>query len=140
VEGLTLRQRTELHQTEATCANCHKVLDPIGFGLENFDAIGRWREKDDFGVAIDSSGKLPSGKAFSTPAELMGLLARREADLARNLTERLMAYALGRQLEGYDQIVVDRLLAKAAKDGFRVRSIISEVITSYLFTYRRIKG
>jgi mono/diheme cytochrome c family protein len=140
VEGLTLRQRTELHQSEVTCRNCHKLLDPIGFGFENFDAIGRWREMDDFGVAIDSSGKLPSGKAFSTPAELMGLLARREADLARNLTARLMAYALGRQLEGYDQIVVDRLLAKAAKDGFRVRSIISEVITSYLFTYRRIKG
>ncbi len=140
VEGLTLRQRTELHRTEATCANCHKVLDPIGFGLENFDAIGRWREKDDFGIAIDSSGKLPGGKAFSSPAELMSLLALREADLARNLTERLMAYALGRQLEGYDDIVVERLLAKVALDGYRVRSIISEVVTSYLFTYRRIKG
>ena len=138
VAGLTLRQRTELHQSEATCRNCHKVLDPIGFGLENFDAIGRWREKNDEGLAIDSAGKLPSGKGFSSPAELKGLLARREASLARNLTERLMAYALGRQLEGYDQIVVDRLLAEVAKDGYRVRSIISGVITSYLFTYRRI--
>ena len=70
----------------------------------------------------------------------MSLLALREADLARNLTERLMAYALGRQLEGYDDIVVERLLAKVALDGYRVRSIISEVVTSYLFTYRRIKG
>jgi hypothetical protein len=138
VAGLTLRQRTELHQSEATCRNCHKVLDPIGFGLENFDAIGRWREKNDEGLAIDSAGKLPGGKDFSSPAELKGLLARREASLARNLTERLMAYALGRQLEGYDQIVVDRLLAEVAKDGYRVRSIISGVITSYLFTYRRI--
>ncbi len=138
VEGLTLRQRTELHQSEATCRNCHKVLDPIGFGLENFDAIGRWREKDDEGLAIDSAGKLSNGKGFSSPAELKGLLARREADLARNLTERLMAYALGRQLEGYDQIVVDRLLTEVAKDKYRVRSIIVEVITSYLFTHRRI--
>jgi hypothetical protein len=138
VAGLTLRQRTELHQSEATCRNCHKVLDPIGFGLENFDAIGRWREKNDEGLAIDSAGKLPSGKGFSSPAELKGLLARREASLARNLTERLMAYALGRQLEGYDQIVVDRLLVEVAKDGYRVHSIISGVITSYLFTYRRI--
>jgi len=140
VEGLTLRERTELHQTEPTCANCHKVLDPIGFGLENFDAIGRWREKDDFGVAIDSAGQLPDGESFSTPAELKGLLARREADLARNLTERLMAYALGRQLEGYDEIVVDQLMVKIAKDNYRVRTMITEVITSYLFTHRRVKG
>ncbi len=140
VEGLTLRQRTELHQTESTCANCHKVLDPIGFGLENFDAIGRWREKDDVGVAIDSAGKLPDGSGFSTPAELKGLLARREADLARNLTERLMAYALGRQLEGYDEIVVDQLMVKIARDHYRVRTIITEVITSYLFTHRRVEG
>ena len=140
VEGLTLRQRTELHQTEATCANCHKVLDPIGFGLENFDAIGRWREKNDVGVAIDSAGKLPDGKGFTTPAELKGLLAQREADLARNLTERLMAYALGRQLEGYDDVVIDQLMVKIAADNYRVRTIITEVITSYLFTHRRIKG
>jgi hypothetical protein len=140
VEGLTLRQRTELHQSEASCANCHKVLDPIGFGLENFDAIGRWREKDDVGVAIDSAGKLPDGRGFSTPAELKGLLAGREADLARNLTERLMAYSLGRQLEGYDEVVVDELMVKIAEDHYRVRTIITEVITSYLFTHRRVGG
>ena len=140
IEGLTLRQRTELHQSEATCRNCHKILDPIGFGLENFDAIGRWREKNDQGLAIDSAGKLPDGKEFSTPAELKRLLAKREADLARNLTERLMAYALGRQLEGYDDVVIDQLMVKIAADNYRVRTIITEVITSYLFTHRRIKG
>lgn len=140
VKGLTLRQRTELHRTEPTCANCHKVLDPIGFGLENFDVIGRWREKDDVGVAIDSAGTLPTGQGFSTPAELKRLLAKREADLARNLTERLMAYALGRQLDGYDEIVIDQLMVKIAQDNYRVRTIISEVITSYLFTHRRVKG
>lgn len=139
VEGLTLRQRTELHQSEATCANCHKVLDPIGFGLENFDAIGRWREKNADSVAIDSQGTLPSGESFSTPAELKGILAKREADLARNFTERLMAYALSRQLEGYDEIVLDQLMAKIAKDDYRVQTIITEVITSYLFTHRRVK-
>ena len=140
IEGLTLRQRTELHQSEATCRNCHKILDPIGFGLENFDAIGRWREKNDQGLAIDSAGKLPDGKEFSTPAELKRLLTKREADLARNLTERLMAYALGRQLEGYDDVVIDQLMVKIAADNYRVRTIITEVITSYLFTHRRIKG
>jgi hypothetical protein len=115
------------------------VLDPIGFGLENFDAIGRWREKNDAGVAIDSAGKLPDGTDFSTPAELKHLLAGREADLARNLTERLMAHALGRQLEGYDELVIDRLMARIAEDDYRVRTIITEVIGSYLFTHRRIE-
>ncbi len=140
VKGLTLRQRTELHQSEATCRNCHKILDPIGFGLENFDAIGRWRDTNNEGLAIDSKGQLPDGKKFSTPAELKRLLAKREADLARNLTERLMAYALGRQLGGYDDVVIDQLMVKIAKDNYRVRAIIAEVITSYLFTHRRIKG
>ena len=139
VEGLTLRQRTELHTTDPVCANCHKVLDPIGFGLENFDAIGRWRDKNDAGVAIDSAGKLPDGRAFSTPAELKRLLAEREADLARNLTERLMAHALGRQLEGYDEVVIDQLMARIAEDDYRVRTIITEVIASYLFTHRRVE-
>ena len=140
VEGLTLRQRTELHQSEATCRNCHKILDPIGFGLENFDAIGRWRDKNDEGLAIDSAGKLPNGKEFSSPAELKSLLAKREADLARNFTERLMAFAIGRQLRGYDDVVIDQLMIKIAKDDYRIRAIITEVIASYLFTHRRIKG
>ena len=138
LEGLTLRERTELHQSESTCANCHKVLDPIGFGLENFDAIGRWRDKNDAGVAIDAAGKLPNGERFETPAELKSLLAKRKADLARNLTERLMAYALGRQLEGYDEIVIDQLMVKISQDDCRMRTIITEVIASYLFTHRKV--
>ena len=139
IEGLTLRQRTELHTTDPICANCHRVLDPIGFGLENFDAIGRWREKNHNGTAIDSVGKLPTGETFSNPAQLKRLLAQREADLARNLTERLMAYALGRQLEGYDEVVIDQLMARIAEDGYRVRTIVTEVITSYLFTHRQVE-
>ena len=140
VEGLTLRQRTELHQSDPTCANCHKVLDPIGFGLENFDAIGRWREKDAVGVAIDSAGKMPTGEKFTTPADLKRLLAAQKSGLARNMTKKLMAYALGRQLEGYDEVVIDQLMEKIAKDDFRVRTILTEVITSYLFTHRKIEG
>jgi len=138
-EGLTLRQRTELHQSEATCANCHKVLDPIGFGLENFDAIGRWRDKNTAGVSIDSAGSLPSGESFSTPAQLKRLLAQRKEDVARNLTERLMAYALGRTLEGYDEVVVDQLMVKISQDDYRMRTMITEVISSYLFTHRRVQ-
>ena len=139
MEGLTLRQRTELHTKDPVCANCHRALDPIGFGLENFDAIGRWRDRNEAGVAIDSAGKLPAGAAFSNPAELKRLLAAREPDLARNLAERFMAYALGRPLEGYDEVVIDQLMARVAADDYRVRTLLTEVIASYLFTHRRVE-
>ena len=137
VADLTLRQRTELHRTNAVCANCHKILDPIGFGLENFDAIGRWREQDDTGGVIDAAGELPGGKPFASPKELKTILAARTTDLARNLTEKLLSYALCRQLEGYDEIVVDRLMEKIASDGFRMQTLISEIVTSYPFVNQR---
>ena len=139
-EGLTLRQLTALHQSEETCANCHRILDPIGFGMENFDAIGRWREQDELGVAIDSAGQLPTGEEFSSPAELKRVLAGRREDVARNLTTRLLAWAIGRQLEGYDEVIVDQLMLKIAADDYRVRTMIAEVISSYLFTHRRVKS
>lgn len=139
VANLTLRQRTELHRTNAVCANCHKILDPIGFGLENFDAIGRWRDQDDSGGKIDAAGELPGGKHFSSPKELKAIIATRKEDLARNFTERLLAYALCRKLEGYDEIVVDRLMETIAKDGYRMQTLIAEVITSYPFLNRRIQ-
>ena len=139
VATLTLRQRTELHRTDPTCANCHRILDPIGFGLENFDAIGRWRDAEESGGAIDATGELPGGKRFSSPKELKAIIAARQPDLARNLTERLLAYALCRPLEGYDEIVVDRLMDTIARDGYRMQTLISEIVTSYPFTQRRIQ-
>jgi hypothetical protein len=120
------------------CANCHKILDPIGFGLENFDAIGRWRDKDESGGPIDAAGELPGGKHFSSPKELKTIIAARD-DLARNLTEKLLAYALCRQLEGYDEIVVDQMMETIAKDGYKMQTLITQVVTSYPFTNRRVK-
>ena len=87
-----------------------RLLDPIGFGLENFDAIGRWRDQDEKGRAIDASGELPGGRNFSNPKELKTLIAEQKAKFSRNLVERLLAYALCRKLEGYDEIVVDELM------------------------------
>jgi len=139
VENLTLRQRTELHRTNPTCASCHKVLDPIGFGLENFDAIGRWRVKDESGGAIDATGELPGNLRFSSPKELKKIIAARRDDVARNLASRLLAYALGRGLDGYDEIVVDRIVRSVAQDGYRMQTLIVEVATSYPFTHRRIR-
>jgi hypothetical protein len=139
IAGLTLRQRTELHRTEAVCANCHKILDPIGFGLENFDAIGRWREKDESGGKVDAAGELPGGKRFSSPKELKAIIAARGNDLSRNLTEKLLAYALCRQLDGYDLIVVDQMQKTIASDGHKMQTLISEVVTSYPFLNRRVR-
>ncbi|MGV3660737.1 MAG: DUF1592 domain-containing protein [Prosthecobacter sp.] len=139
VANLTLRQRTELHRTDSVCANCHKILDPIGFGLENFDAIGQWRDQDDAGGKIDAVGELPGGKHFTTPKELKTIIAARKDDLARNLTEKLLAYALCRQLEGYDEIVVDQLMETIAKDGHRIQPLIAEIVTSYPFLNQRIQ-
>lgn len=139
VANLTLRQRTELHRTNPACASCHKVLDPIGFGLENFDAIGRWRDQDDTGGAIDAVGELPGGKRFTSPKELKAIIAARTSELGRNLTEKLLAYALCRQLEGYDEVVVDQLMETIAKDGYRMQTLITEIVTSYPFTHRHIQ-
>ncbi len=139
VANLTLRQRTELHRTNAVCNNCHKILDPIGFGLENFDAIGRWRGQDDTGGKIDAAGELPGGKHFSSPKELKAIIAERKDDLARNLTEKLMSYALCRQLEGYDRIVVDQMMKTITKDGYKMQTLIAEIVSSYPFTNRSIQ-
>ena len=140
VANLTLRERTELHRTNPVCANCHTILDPIGFGLENFDAIGRWRDRDDNGEAIDASGELPGGKRFSKPQELKTIIVGRLDNVSRNLVERLLAYALCRKLEGYDEIVVDDLMRDITRDGYRMQTLITAVVTSYPFTHRRIQN
>ena len=139
VASLTLRQRTELHRSDPVCNNCHKILDPIGFGLENFDATGRWRELDESGGRVDASGELPGGLAFRTPAELKTIIAKRADEVTRNLTGKMLAYALGRQLEGYDEIVADQMAAKVTADGAKLQTLVVEIVTSYPFTHRRTK-
>jgi hypothetical protein len=138
IATMTLRQRTEMHRANPVCANCHKILDPIGFGLENFDAIGRWRDHDSSGGAIDATGELPGGKHFSTPRELKAIIAGRTNEFCRTLTGKMLAYALCRQLEGYDDVVVDQLTEQTAKDDYRMQSLVVGVVTSYPFTHRRV--
>lgn len=140
VADLTLRQRTELHRSNAVCANCHKILDPIGFGLENFDAIGRWRDKDDSGGAIDATGELPGGERFETPKQLKQIISAKSDQFCRNLTGKLLAYALCRQLEGYDEVVVDDLSNAVAQDGYHMQTLVVQVVTSYPFTHRRVNN
>lgn len=138
IANMTLRQRTELHRSNAVCASCHKVLDPIGFGLENFDAIGRWRTVDDSAGKIDAAGELPGGLHFTTPAELKQVIAGRKDDFGRNLTSRLLAYALGRQVEGYDEIIVDQITDSIKKEDYPMQTLVVRVVTSYPFTHRRV--
>jgi hypothetical protein len=138
ITTLTMRQRTELHRANPVCANCHKVMDPIGFGLENFDAVGRWRDQDSNGKPIDAAGELPGGERFASPKDLKTIIAGRTEAVSRNLVEKLLAYALGRRLEGYDEIVVDNLVHEVADDGYRMQTLIKGVVTSYPFTHRRV--
>ncbi|GIW98181.1 MAG: hypothetical protein KatS3mg111_1514 [Pirellulaceae bacterium] len=139
VAHLTLRERTELHRTNPVCANCHRMLDPIGFGLENFDAIGRWRDADANGQPIDAAGELPDGTRFSGPRELKAAIASRREAFVRNFVRRLLAYALCRRLEGYDEVVVDDMMQEIAEDDYRMQTVIRAVVTSYPFTHRRIE-
>ena len=134
--AVTLRQRFELHRSKPDCANCHSKIDPLGFGFENYDAIGRWREKD-AGAAIDASGTMPSGKKFSGPAELKAILTGRREEFARTLSENLLIYALGRSLQLEDECVVRDGLESARADGWRFSAAVYAVVRSHPFRHRR---
>jgi hypothetical protein len=134
---LPLRQQLERHRTDATCASCHRVIDAIGFGLENFDAIGRWRDRDR-GQPIDPSGDLPSGEHFRSPRELIDILAKRDEDFARHLASRLLTYALGRGVEYYDRPARNAIVDHTRTEGFRFRDMIREVVLSRPFRWQRI--
>ncbi len=135
----TLRTRMEQHRADPNCAVCHAKLDPLGFGLENYDAIGSWREKE--GEApIDSSGTLPSGQSFKTPKELKAILMGRSGEFTRCLAEKMMTYALGRGLDYHDRCAVDKLAAAVEKDGFKFSRLVVEIVKSDAFRKRRPKG
>ena len=136
VGGLTMRQRMLEHQVNPVCANCHAGMDPIGFALENFDAIGRWRSSEG-GVPIDASGSLLDGTPFEGPAGLQKVLLSRPQQFAQTVTKKLLTYALGRELEYYDAPTVRKILREAAPDGYRWSSLISGVIQSTPFQMRR---
>jgi hypothetical protein len=133
----TMRQQMEEHRANSVCASCHSRMDPIGFGLENFDATGAWRAKD-AGVAIDSSGTLTTGETFQGAAELSNILATVRRDrFVRSLSEKMLIYALGRGLEYYDRPAVEQIMNSAAKNDFRLSSLILSVVKSLPFEQRR---
>jgi len=135
---MTLRQAMEAHRADPGCAACHARMDPIGFALENFDGIGRWRTRDESGAAIDASGKLPDGSAFDGPAGLRKLLAEeRREEFIQTLVEKLLTYALGRGLEYYDQPAVRAIVRQTAANQYRMGDLITAVVHSTPFQMRR---
>lgn len=132
----SLRERMEQHRAKASCAVCHQRMDPLGFGLENFDGIGRWREKDG-PFAIDASGTLPGGKSFQGPAELKATLKTKSDLFTRCLAEKMLTYALGRGLEWYDKPAVDKIATDLAKDDYRFSTLVVGIVKSDPFQLRQ---
>ena len=132
----TMRERMSQHRSNPVCASCHNMIDPAGFALENFDAIGRWRTLDESFNPIDASGALPDGTKFNGVAELRAALVGRPERFVRTVTEKLLTYALGRGLEYYDMPVVRRIVRDAAADQYKFQSIILGVVKSYPFIMR----
>ncbi|MBI3461879.1 MAG: DUF1588 domain-containing protein, partial [Planctomycetes bacterium] len=135
----SLREQLELHRKDPKCAVCHQQMDALGFGFENFDAIGGWRDQDGK-FTIDSSGTLPSGESFKTPAELVKILSDRREQFSRALTEKMLTYALGRGLEYYNRCAVDKIVESLAKNDYHLLHLVTEIVLSKPFRMRRGEG
>ena len=133
--NLSFREQLELHRKDPGCASCHVTMDEIGFGLENFDAIGRWRTHDGE-FEIDPSGTLPNGESFTGPKEMIAVLSQRKTDFGRCLTEKLLTFALGRGLEYYDRCAIDQIMAQLERDD-RFATLVLGIVESAPFQMRR---
>ena len=136
-QALSMREAMEQHRANPVCASCHRLMDPLGLALENFDAIGRWRDRSETRGAIDATGELPDGTPFDGPAGLKDALLRHPERFVTTVTEKLMTYALGRGIEYYDAPAVRAIVRAAAEDGYRLSSLVKGVVRSAPFQMRR---
>ena len=134
---LSMREQIAVHRANPACSNCHSKIDPLGFALENFDAVGAWREVDQSQTPVDASGVLPDGTRFRDLTEFRSLLVGRPELFVTSVTERLLTYGLGRNLEYFDAPTVRRIVASAAPDHYKFSSLIAGVVRSTPFTFRR---
>jgi hypothetical protein len=132
----SLRVQLEQHRKDPICASCHRRMDPLGFGLENFDAIGAWRTSDG-AFPIDAKGVLPGGHEFNGPEELRAVLAKQPDAFARCMTSKLMTYALGRGLERYDTRTVNAIAARLPASQYRFSALVIEIVNSLPFQARK---
>jgi len=135
----SVRERLEAHRKNPVCASCHARMDPLGFALENFDAIGKWRSVDDTGKPIDASGVLPDGTAFTGPVEFRRALLARSEEMVFALTEKLLTYAIGRGLEYYDMPAVRAIVHRAAPSEYRWSAILLGIVQSTPFRMRMVQ-
>jgi hypothetical protein len=135
----SLRQRLEQHRANAACAVCHVQMDPIGFGLENYDASGAWRDAEGK-FPIDSSGTLPGGATFQGSKGLKQVLRSRSDLFTRNLTEKMMTYALGRGVESYDRPAVDAVMVRLRENDYKFSTLVMEIAKSRAFQTMKGEG
>jgi len=136
---MSLRQQMEKHRADPMCSSCHNKMDPLGFGLENYNGIGKWRTEDGR-FPVDSSGTLPNGKSFKTPDEMRALLMAGLPQFSRCLTEKMLTYALGRGLHPYDRPAVNGINREMAASGYRFQSLIFDIVHSAPFQMGRGAG
>jgi hypothetical protein len=132
----TMRERLAQHRTNPSCNSCHSVIDPLGFSLENFDVVGGWRTIDEAGKSVDASGTMANGEKIDGLAGLRAVLLEQPDQFPRTVTEKLMAYALGRRLEYYDEPTVRKIVHDAAAKQYRWSSIIEGIVNSPAFLMR----
>jgi hypothetical protein len=138
-KALTVRQMMAKHRASPTCASCHAIMDPLGFALENFDAVGMWRDKDRFAnTPIDSQGELPDGTKLNGPDDLRNALLRNPEQFVQTFTENLLTYAMGRTREYYDMPTVRKIVHEAAARNYRFSAIVLAVVNSDQFRMRRV--
>ena len=133
---LSMRERMTAHRANPVCASCHARMDPLGFALENFDAIGRWRTRAEGGQAIDASGAMPDGTPFNGPAELRKLLLRNPEQFVSVVAEKLLIYALGRGIEDYDAPAIRRMVRGAAPSRYSFAALVVGLVKSTPFQMR----
>ena len=134
--NLTMRQRLAAHRSNAACASCHRTIDPVGFSLENFNAVGEWRDLEVDGRPVDASGAVPGGGEFRGVDGLENALLARPELFVETLTENLLTFALGRGVEYYDAPAVRKIVRDAGKDGYRFSSLILGIVKSVPFQMR----
>ncbi|MFP6617576.1 MAG: DUF1585 domain-containing protein, partial [Candidatus Hydrogenedentota bacterium] len=132
-------EQFEKHRANEACASCHSRIDPLGFSLENYDAIGRWRTEER-GHPVDSSGVLPTGESFNGSLELREILMNSPDKFVRCFTEKMLTYALGRGVEKFDRPVIAAIEERIAQDDYRFQSLIREIVLSIPFQMRRGEG
>ncbi len=131
----TVRERLTQHRANPVCASCHSRIDPLGFALENFDAIGRWRDQD-AGKPIDNASELADGTKFQGPDQLKAVLLERKDLFIRNLTNKMLGYALGRGLTLKDSCTVDAIMAQLKDNDYRAQTLIEAIVLSVPFRYQ----